>query len=118
VVSTEWTDVMIRLDVFLEAPGARLDDWPGRTSMGTTLLGRVAVADGGTASVVARETTEGFSTRFPDSARQDVFGRAVAMEDPWIFLVSESDEDGHVVVLDMPIDRDKAAAIARGDQLE
>jgi hypothetical protein len=107
-------DARIHFDIFLEAPGTRPDSWPGRTSTGTTLLGRVAMAGGGTACVVVCETADDLSIRLPDAA-QDAFGRAATLDDPWIFFVLGSDADGHVIVLDMPVDRDKAAAIARGD---
>jgi hypothetical protein len=45
--------VRVNFDVFIESEGANFESWPGRTSMGTELLGRIPLAKGGTVCVVA-----------------------------------------------------------------
>ncbi|MDA0638222.1 hypothetical protein OUY22_32855 [Nonomuraea sp. MCN248] len=46
----------MNFDVFIERPGTDLSSWPGRTAMGTVLVGRIPLANNaGWCSVVARQ---------------------------------------------------------------
>jgi hypothetical protein len=53
----EWVtalpDRWLSFDLFIEEPSVSLASWPGKTSMGSSLVGRLSLSDGTRACVVA-----------------------------------------------------------------
>ncbi|MEV4807931.1 hypothetical protein AB0K18_48755 [Nonomuraea sp. NPDC049421] len=71
IETDEYSDP-INFDVFIEQSGVDLSTWPGRTSMGTIFVGRIALANNaGWCSVVARRAPvaiQPFECARPDEA--------------------------------------------------
>jgi hypothetical protein len=63
-------------DLFIERPGANLGSWPGQRAMGTTLVGRLPLADGaGTCCVVSRQAPIPPGSMTAERPSQEVFTR-------------------------------------------
>jgi hypothetical protein len=101
-------NVRVEFDVFLEAPGIDPASWPGRTSMGTTFMGRVALSDGSTAVVVAREvphTEQELTMRVADvDAAKKALHDALQTGQKWLLLMGFN-PDGSAWLIDGPVDR-------------
>jgi hypothetical protein len=90
-------EVVICFDIFLEDPGKDLQDWPGRQSKGTQLMGRLALPRGGTACVVAsvsesqKQTFSGSHDLSPEQ-KEEVKRRIREASDPRMILYGETDD--------------------------
>jgi hypothetical protein len=87
VIPDDLPNRQVELDLVIEDHEPKPDEWPGRDSMGTRLVGRLRLADGTTASVVSRclEATAGSATVPTDlSADQvaDLRRRILESRDP------------------------------------
>ena len=104
---------IVHFTLFIERPGANLDTWPGKRASGTAFIGRLTMADGSTAVVVAHETlAQEVTYKVPsteaqrDEMRASVRGIIDRGGDPWVMTWGTQD-DGTVVVIEGPVEPDR-----------
>ncbi len=104
-------------DVWIEARGAAdHGGWPGK-DQGTTFVGRVPLADGGAACVVARQRKMDLTSLDPPQPGPELDAvRAVAGDEPFPITAVTHDNDGTILLVDHWMvfeDADEAGAATR-----
>jgi hypothetical protein len=94
-------------DVWIERPGANLQNWPGKNADGTVLVGRIPLAGGaGTCCVVSRQTAiaPGSATLERPTQEQLTWMQDTATEGRLYCTIIGDLDDETVVLLDLRAD--------------